>query len=97
MVRQATTSSSRYRVRALGDGWSLDWEGLQLGLFREAPPAVAEACRLAKADAQCGTVGIVTVHTEPQELHCFTPTLGGSADYPRLVVSNDRTAPAHRQ
>jgi hypothetical protein len=73
MSRYSNQDTRNYRVEKVGARWVVEQGELTLQGFAGREPAIAYACRSARADADRGWLGLVTVGTTPQEIHCFRP------------------------
>jgi hypothetical protein len=79
-------SSSKYVVAERLGGWRVQRDDEDAGAFARLDDAVRFACGAARDEAKAGVLGVVVVHSEVQEMHCFTPPPGAddAARVPKL-------------
>ncbi|THD55047.1 hypothetical protein [Phenylobacterium sp.] len=56
--------------------WRVQLNDEDAGAFASLDDAVRFACGQAREQAKAGTLGVVVVQSEVQEMHCFTPPAG---------------------
>src|SRR5579859_1315302 len=74
--------SSKYVVAERLGRWRVRRDDEDAVAFAGRDEAVSFACRLAREGAEAGTLGVVVVQSEVQEMHCFTPPAGAQAAQP---------------
>ncbi len=86
------TQAARYLVVRLDGAWRIRCGPSEVGLFSSRTAATEAACAMAGRNARAGSVGVVVVQDDVQELHCFSPT--GLPHRPANDVALGRTCRA---
>ncbi len=73
-LRSDTTQAARYLVVRLDGAWRIRCGPSEVGAFDSRSAATEAACAMAGVKARAGSVGVVVVQDDVQELHCFSPT-----------------------
>ncbi len=66
-------TASKYLVVRLDGAWRIRSGPSEVGAFASRSAATEAACAMACGRARSGTVGVVVVQDDVQELHCFSP------------------------
>jgi hypothetical protein len=79
MPESSAARASKYVVASRLGRWRVVRDGQDAGAFADRDAAVRFACGHARDQAKAGTLGVVVVQSDVQEMHCFTPPAGAHA------------------
>lgn len=65
--------ASKYLVVRLDGAWRIRNGPSEVGAFASRAAASEAACAMASRRARAGSMGLVVVQDDVQELHCFSP------------------------